>query len=57
MSAETEAERGYDAVDIERALFAKMKRGDCTGADALEIARFLLARLEGGEGQTERGDP
>ena len=47
--------RGYNAVDVESYLIRKMKDPACTGEAALEIAKFLLQRLESESGDVAEG--
>ena len=42
----TAGDRNYDAIKVENRLFDKLRATECSGADALSIADFLLKRLK-----------
>ena len=49
----TAKDRNYDAIKVENRLFEKMHSPECSGADALEIAKFLLRRSQNESGDVE----
>ena len=51
----TAEDRRYDAIKVENRLFEKIHASECSGADALEIAKFLLQRLASESGDVAEG--